>query len=200
MRAKRALQNSLIERKRDLILRHTHAQLLNDEYVSIADSKDAFLHMRRTQYEIAMFVCEDDRCAFISLPSLSVSASLSLSVLYLSMSRSRSLPVYASLSACLSVCLSACPCHLSLRQTRIPCTSSPTRPLPVTVTASALRTRYELDMLIEATLSTVRCIHQQLEVRALFTCVYASFPVSLVCLRNRPGLCLCECARSLTVS
>jgi len=24
-------------------------------------TQDAFLHMRRTQYEIAMFVCEDDR-------------------------------------------------------------------------------------------------------------------------------------------
>ena len=38
-----------------------YAKLLNDEYVSIADGRDAFCHMRRTQYEIAMFLCEDDR-------------------------------------------------------------------------------------------------------------------------------------------
>ena len=38
-----------------------YAALLNDEFVSIAHGRDGFMHMRRTQYEIAMFVCEDDR-------------------------------------------------------------------------------------------------------------------------------------------
>ena len=38
-----------------------YAGLLNDDFVSIANGRDGFMHMRRTQYEIAMFVCEDDR-------------------------------------------------------------------------------------------------------------------------------------------
>ena len=71
-----------------------YAQVLNDEYVSIAQGRDAFLHMRRTQYEIAMFLCEDDR--------------------------------------------------------------------------------YELDMLIEATLSTIRCFQEQLRVLADIDARYAA--------------------------
>jgi hypothetical protein len=35
-----------------------YAKVLNDSYMALADGSDAFTHMRRTQYEIAMFLCE----------------------------------------------------------------------------------------------------------------------------------------------
>jgi hypothetical protein len=91
----------------------THAQLLNDEYVSIADSKDAFLHMRRTQYEIAMFVCEDDRCACCAccaccLRFVALALCLCLTVSVGSVSINVNVPVPVSASLCLSVCLLVC--------------------------------------------------------------------------------------------
>ena len=35
--------------------------MLNDEWVSVSSGREDFSHSARTQYEIAMFLCEDDR-------------------------------------------------------------------------------------------------------------------------------------------
>ena len=37
--------------------------VLNDEWVSVSSGREDFGQMKRTQYEVAMFLCEDDRCA-----------------------------------------------------------------------------------------------------------------------------------------
>ena len=36
-------------------------QVLNDEWVSVSSGREDFGQMKRTQYEVAMFLCEDDR-------------------------------------------------------------------------------------------------------------------------------------------
>ena len=48
-------------------------QVLNDEWVSVSSGREDFGQMKRTQYEVAMFLCEDDRYELDMLVELNLS-------------------------------------------------------------------------------------------------------------------------------
>jgi len=52
--------------------------LLNDEWVSVSSGREDFGHMKRTQHEVAMFLCEDDRYELDMLVEANVSTMLAI--------------------------------------------------------------------------------------------------------------------------